>query len=146
MNADIAVVLISIGIGYVLYRVTRRKPVGNFNTRRASMNSRSIAGPNATLMLAAASLAGLAVSLTAHASRWQSISRVAAPALVLLLIGAVVVLVLGGARGGIVVGLLGLAAEVVSAGLEHGPAGAMAVIVLAALLVYALGLVRGLVR
>jgi ABC-type methionine transport system permease subunit len=116
-----------------------------FNSRRARLTSRSLHGSNAALMLSAAALAGLALSIAANAQRWNSVSNELAPVLTVGLVVALIALVAFRSADA-VLGVVGFGAETISAGFEHGTVGALSVLVLAMLLLVLLGFIRGFVR
>jgi hypothetical protein len=119
--------------------------VSSFSPARAKLSSRSLHGSNATLMLSAAALAGLALSVASHANRWHAVSDHLGGALAAGLVLGVIALVAFRSADAIL-GIVGFGAEVIAAGLEHGAAGAVSVVVLAMLLIVLLGFVRGFVR
>lgn len=132
----------TIGTMLLIFRIAG--PGRSFNSRRALLSTRNTSGPNATLMLAAASLAGLGVSIISNGARWQELTDITGPVVVLLLITGAAVLAFGGRTGGTIVGVTGLVAEFLSAALEHGLAGAMVFVFLAKIALFTLGLLRGL--
>jgi hypothetical protein len=129
----------------MIARLATTGRVSGFSPGRAQLASRSLHSTNATLILSAAALAGLVLSIASHADRWHAVSDQLGGTLAAGLVVAVIALVAFRSVDAIL-GILGFGAEVVAAGLEHGAAGAMSVVVLAMLLVVFLGFVRGFVR
>lgn len=129
----------------LIMRLALTGRVASFSPGRAMLRSSSLRGSNATLMLAAAALAGLTLSIASNATRWSAIADRIGPLLAASLVLAVICLVAFKSADA-VLGVVGFGAEVVTAGLEHGPGAAVSVIVLAALLLTLLGFVRGFLR
>lgn len=127
----------------VLYAVGRMV-MGGFNSNRALLRTRSSSCQNANLMMAAASLAGLLVSIISNGARWRAVTQALGPLLVIGGILVVIALVTRGPGAGAILGLMAFGAEVVSASLEHGAGGGLTVIVLAMFFLFTLGIVRGI--
>ncbi|MDP9388545.1 MAG: hypothetical protein M3Q48_11705 [Actinomycetota bacterium] len=144
MGALVASGLVVVALVMVL-RLGLSGRVSGFSPTRAKMRSRSLRGSNATLMLSAAALSGLTLSIASNVDRWARVADNIAAVLVGALVIAVISLVTFKSADALL-GVVGFAAEVVAAALEHGPAGAVAVVVLAALLLMLLGFIRGFVR
>lgn len=129
----------------MVVRLTLTGRLSGFSPARAMMRSTSMHGSNATLMLVAAALAGLALSIAFNAERWTQVADQIGPVLGAALVVAIVSLVAFKSADA-VLGVIGFAAEVVAAGLEHGAEAALALVVLAALLLMLLGFTRGFIR
>jgi hypothetical protein len=144
MAAFIAPGLVLLALLMVL-RLAIGGRVSAFSPNRARMASRNLHGSNAALMLSAAALAGLALSISTQADRWEGVQEELGPVLAAGLVVALVALV-AFRSADTVLGVIGFGAETISAGLEHGAPGAISVVVLATLLIMILGFLRGFVR
>ena len=119
--------------------------LSGFSAERARLRSGSLHGSNATLMISAAALGGLGISASSNAERWPSVSEHLAPLLASAVVVGVISLIAFRSADALFA-VLGLGAQVVGAGLEHGPAGAVGVLVLTMLVLVVLSIVRGFVR
>src|SRR4051794_7739359 len=97
------------------------------------------------MMVSAAALGGLGVSIASNLQRWHAIDASAGGVMAIALLVGVLALV-AFPSADVVVGVVGFASEVAAEGLEHGVAGAISVIVLAMLLLTLLAIARGFVR
>lgn len=135
----------------LVLRLLLRSPMGatEFNARRASLAIRSRTGGNAVLALAAVNLAQLAVQLaafTANDAADRIPGRIGPWIVVALLIAFVFSLVAADRQAGFLLSVAGIAAGVLSTALDFGWASVAVMLILAMLLVWILGLARGVLR
>lgn len=129
----------------IVLRLVLTGRVATFSASRAELRSRTLKGGNATLMLAAAALAGLAVSIVWHSERWSTVSAHLAPLLVAsIVVGLLALVAFRSAEA--VLAVVGFGADLVGAELEHGPSGVTSLLVLTMLTLMALAIIRGFVR
>jgi len=115
----------------------------SFNARRARSRATSAKSGNGLLMLAAVNLAALGYRLALVGSAAKLNASLVSFIVVVCLLGGVIMLVSEHSLGSSLIGAVGFGASLASAGLQYGVNGVVFILVIAMLLLWFLGLVRG---
>jgi|GEM_PF-6861630 hypothetical protein len=136
-------------LGLLVYVMARALGFGgrrnSFRSRKARSRARSLSSSNGLLILAAVNLAALGLTLSEIGSTTKLASGALGLIVVLALLGGLFLLVAEHSLGEALVGVIGFGAALASAGLHYGASGVLVILVFAMLLVWFLGLIRGLV-
>jgi hypothetical protein len=142
--------LIVLGTVLVLYKVViaPRARLTAFNPRRAQTTARSGASGNALLMLAALNLASLAYDVISQGGRLHGELAIMGIEVLVPVFVVVMILLLVASRSvaDAIIGATGLVAAGSNAYLQSGPRGMLVVLMLAMIVLFLLGVVRGFVR
>jgi len=133
---------------WFVFRILCRSPlrVTSFNARRAALTVRSRTGANAALALAGINLAQLVLQLAEFNAGEGSPRQLGSWIVVALAVAFVFTLVAAEREAGFLVAVAGIAAGVLSTALHRGWDAVGAVVIIAILMVWVLGLARGLFR
>lgn len=147
MSTILGVVLPLVMLWFV-FRLLWRSPLRatGFNARRAALTLRSRTGANAALALAAVNLAQLALQLAEFNASDGAPVQLGTWIIVALAVAFVFTLVAADREAGFLLAVAGIAAGILSTALNLGWGAVLAVLVLAMLLVWILGFVRGVFR
>lgn len=119
-----------------------------FNLVRARTAVRRPAGGNSLLLLAAVNLAAVVYDIAGQAATLRSDTVTAAVEVLLpiFLIATVILLVVSRSAADLLIGLIGIAAALTGAFLNHGIPAVVAILTIAVIAVFILGAARGLLR
>jgi hypothetical protein len=130
-----------------IYRLAvGRGKVGPFRSERALTRARSLDSPNALLILAAINIATLGVDLAVRGDELRVPDSFTSSLLPLLMLAGLVLLVFSHSLADAIIGGLGIVASLAGVLIERGPVALVLVLLLAAMLVFLLGVLRGFTR
>ncbi|HEY1741096.1 MAG TPA: hypothetical protein VGI86_20445 [Acidimicrobiia bacterium] len=138
-----AVLTIALFVAIVAFATTGRFVLTPFSGRRARMDVRSATGSNVLTMLAAVNVATLATDVLTHGAQLHVPSGPLSVGVPILVVIVVTLLVFSPRVADVLMGLIGVAAAVADAAIDHGAPGVALVLVVALSALWLVGLLRG---